>query len=173
MKSVIVSAFVESPQGELHAVGRVWLDDRLSRIGAVRGRHDDGGGMARTRVALAAVCRAGVCAIYPARGGTEVMSAADSRLRAFAFAIAAVAVAGASGWIFWSMREAEPIVAGPGVTAQRMLSATEPSLAGGPGDTPVFELAGPKPGGTMMILGGTHPQEIGGVLTAVPVTADA
>jgi len=96
------------------------------------------------------------------------MSAADlSRARAFAFSIVALAVAGASGWIFWSMREAEPIVAGPGVTAQRMLSATEPSLAGGSGDTPVFELAGPKPGGTMMILGGTHPQEIGGVLAAV------
>ena len=97
-----------------------------------------------------------------------MMSAADlSRARAFAFSIVALAVAGASGWIFWSMREAEPIVAGPGVTAQRMLSATEPSLAGGSGDTPVFELAGPKPGGTMMILGGTHPQEIGGVLAAV------
>jgi hypothetical protein len=96
------------------------------------------------------------------------MLAADaSRLRAFAFAVAALAVAGASGWIFWSMREAEPIVAGPGVTTQRMLSATEPSLAGGPGDTPVFELAGPMPGGTMMILGGTHPQEIGGMLAAV------
>src|SRR5258708_32092118 len=94
MKSVIVSASVESPQGELHAVGRAWLDDRLSRIGVVRRRHDDGGGMERTRLALAAVCRAGVCAIHPARGGTEVMSAADSRLRAFAFAIAAVAVAG-------------------------------------------------------------------------------
>src|SRR5260370_8059863 len=93
MKSVIVSAFVESPQGELHAVGRVWLDDRLSRIGAVRRRHDDGGGMARTRVALAAVCRAGVCAIYPARGGTEVMSAAGPRLRAFPFAPAAVPAA--------------------------------------------------------------------------------
>jgi hypothetical protein len=96
-----------------------------------------------------------------------MMSAAHSRLRAFAFSITALAVSGASGWIFWSMREAEPVVAGPGVTAQRMLSATEPSLAGGPGDTPVFELAGPKPGGTMMILGGTHPQEIGGMLAAV------
>jgi hypothetical protein len=102
-----------------------------------------------------------------------MMSAADSRLRAFAFSVAAVAVAGASGWIFWSMREAEPIVAGPGVTAQRMLSATEPSLAGGPGDTPVFELAGPKPGGTMMILGGTHPQEIGGALAAVLMIENA
>src|SRR5258708_11440807 len=63
--------------------------------------------------------------------------------------------------------------AGRGVPAQRMLSATEPSLAGGPGDTPVFELAGPKPGGTMMILGGTHPQEIGGVLTAVLMIENA
>src|SRR5258708_13215852 len=54
-----------------------------------------------------------------------------------------------------------------------MLSATEPSLWAGPGATPVFELAGPKPGGTMMILGGTHPQEIGGVLTAVLMIENA
>src|SRR5258708_30413673 len=54
-----------------------------------------------------------------------------------------------------------------------MLSATEPSVAGGPGATPVFELAGPRPGGTMMILGGTHPQEIGGVLAAVLMIENA
>ena len=71
------------------------------------------------------------------------MTAAESsRLRAFAFSFAALVVAGAAGWIFWSLSEAEPIGAGPGVTNQRMLSAIEPSLAGGPGDTPVFELAG-------------------------------
>src|SRR5262249_48074567 len=111
--------------------------------------------MARARLALAALCRAGVCAVHPARGGGEVVAGAHaSRPGAFAFSLAALAVAGASAWTFWSMREAEPIVAGPGVTAQRMLSTTEPSLAGGPGDTPVFELAGEKPGGTMMILGG-------------------
>jgi hypothetical protein len=87
-------------------------------------------------------CRAGVCAVHPARSGDEVTTAAESsRLRAFAFSVAALAVAGAAGWIFWSMLEAEPNVAG-GVTNQRMLSAIEPSLAGGPGDTPVFELAG-------------------------------
>jgi hypothetical protein len=91
------------------------------------------------------------------------------RARALAFSVAALAVAGAAGWIFRSMREAEPIIAGPGVTGQRMLSAIEPSLAGGSGDTPVFDLAGDKPGGTMMILGGTHPQEVGGVLAAVLV----
>lgn len=68
--------------------------------------------------------------------------------------------------------DAEPIIAGPGVTGQRMLSAVEPRLAGGLGDTPLFELAGAKSGGTMMILGGTHPQEIGGMLTAVLVVED-
>ena len=98
-----------------------------------------------------------------------MMAGPSSRIRALAISIAAVAVAGASGWIFWSMREPEPIVAGPGVTGQRMLSAVEPSLAGGPGDTPVYELAGDKPGGVMMILGGTHPQEIAGMLAAVLV----
>jgi hypothetical protein len=92
-----------------------------------------------------------------------------ARVRAAAFSVAALAVAGAAGSILAAMREAEPIIAGPGVTAQRMLSATEPSLAGGPGDTPVFELSGDKPGGTLLILGGTHPQEIGGMLAAVLV----
>src|SRR4051812_9465165 len=71
------------------------------------------------------------------------------------------------------MRDAEPIVAGPGVTSHRMLSAIEPSLAGGPSDTPVFELAGEKPGGTFLILGGTHPQEIGGMLAAVLMIENA
>ena len=82
------------------------------------------------------------------------------------FSIFALVVTLAAAWIFRSMQEAEPIVAGAGVTAQRMLSATEPSLAAEPGDTPVFELAG-SPGGTMLILGGTHPQEIGGVMAAI------
>jgi predicted deacylase len=93
----------------------------------------------------------------------------EPRRRAIVLCVATLAVTITAGWMFAAMREAEPIIAGPGVTAQRMLSASEPSLAGGPGDTPVFELAGGKPGGTMLILGGTHPQEIGGMLAAVLV----
>ena len=88
------------------------------------------------------------------------------------FSIFALVVAFFAGRIFHAMQEAEPIVAGPGVTAQRMLSATEPSLAGGPGDTPVFELAG-APGGTMLLLGGTHPQEIGGAMAAILMVENA
>ena len=96
-----------------------------------------------------------------------------ARAPAFALTVAAIAVAACAGAKFSAMRRAEPIVAGPGVTITRMLSAVEPSLAGGPGDTPVFELAGQQPGGTMMILGGTHPQEIGGVLAAVLMIENA
>jgi hypothetical protein len=95
-----------------------------------------------------------------------------ARFCAIAFSIGALVVTLCAASIFRSMQEAEPIVAGAGVTAQRMLSATEPSLAGGPGDTPVFELAG-APGGTMLILGGTHPQEIGGVLAAILMVENA
>jgi hypothetical protein len=95
-----------------------------------------------------------------------------ARLCAIAFSIGALVVTLSAASIFRAMQVPEPIVAGPGVTAQRMLSATEPSLAGGPGDTPVFELAG-APGGTMLILGGTHPQEIGGVMAAILMVENA
>lgn len=87
--------------------------------------------------------------------------------------VGSLTVATSAGAIFHSMREAEPIVAGPGVTAQRMLGEIEPSLAGGSGDTPVFELAGGKPGATFLILGGTHPQEIGGMLAAILMIENA
>jgi hypothetical protein len=96
-----------------------------------------------------------------------------TNVSALAFSVAALAVAITATSIFRAMHEAEPIVAGPGVTAQRMLGAIEPSLAGGPGDTPVFELKGDKPGGTLLILGGTHPQEIGGMLAAVLMVENA
>src|SRR5262249_2801124 len=92
---------------------------------------------------------------------------------ALAFSVAVLAVTVSAAAIFRAMHEAEPIIAGPGVTAQRMLGAVEPSLAGGPGDTPVLELNGDKPGGTLLILGGTHPQEIAGMLAAVLMVENA
>ena len=71
------------------------------------------------------------------------------------------------------MSVSEPIVAGPGVTASRMLSALEPSLAAGSGDTPVFELAGETPGGRILILGGTHPPETAGMMAAILLVENA
>src|SRR5262245_60786757 len=98
---------------------------------------------------------------------------ARSRRVALAFSVAAVAIVAASGWIFWSMPQAAPIPAGPGVTAQHMLGDYQPNIKGGDGDTPVFELAGAKDGPTLMVLGGTHPQEIAGMLAAIVLVENA
>jgi hypothetical protein len=105
-----------------------------------------------------------------------MMAARDflrTHICALAFTMGALVVSVSAASIFRSMHVPEPIVAGPGVTLARMLSANERSLAGGPGDTPVFELNGDKPGGTLMILGGTHPQEIAGMLAAVLMVENA
>lgn len=91
----------------------------------------------------------------------------QGRASALAFTAVGIAIAVTSGFIFHDMRRPEPIVAGPGVTKQSMLGDIVPDLAGGPGDTPVFELVGKEPGPTVMVIGGTHPQEIAGMLAAV------
>lgn len=70
-------------------------------------------------------------------------------------------------WLFMSMHEQEPIVAGPGVTRMTLLSEYFSGLAGTPADTPVYILEGQQPGGTVLVLGGTHPQEVSGMLAAV------
>ena len=95
------------------------------------------------------------------------------RSSAVAFFAGAVIVAAVSGWIFASMHVAEPLVAGPGVTATRMLSDIDASLTGRGGDTPVFELAGAEDGGTLLVLGGTHGTEIAGMIAAVILVENA
>jgi hypothetical protein len=78
-----------------------------------------------------------------------------------------------AGIEFMAMREPEPIVPGPGVTAQRTLSDFSAGLRNTYGDTPVYELTGAEPGGTMVIIGGTHPQEISGLMTAILMIENA
>jgi predicted deacylase len=55
---------------------------------------------------------------------------------------------------------------GPGVTAERMLSAYLPALVSTPGDTQVYVLEGAQPGGTAVVVGGTHGNEIAGIMAA-------
>ena len=62
---------------------------------------------------------------------------------------------------------------GPGVTATRMLSAYAPLLAHTPGDTPVYVLDGAEPGGTVFVAGGTHGNEIAGIMAAVVLVEHA
>lgn len=93
-------------------------------------------------------------------------STLSDKRQAIAFLTGAAVIAIAAGAIFVSMWEAEPIIAGPGVTLETTLGKIEQSLYGTPGDTPVFELAGEKPGASILVLGGTHPQEIAGMIAA-------
>lgn len=97
----------------------------------------------------------------------------SERRSAMLFSVGALAITVVAAGIFISMHEREPIYAGPGVTKQAMLSASEPSLLGGSGDTPVFELEGVKKGPTITILGGTHAQETAGMLAAILVIENA
>jgi hypothetical protein len=55
---------------------------------------------------------------------------------------------------------------GPGVIAISKLSAYLPSLTNTPGDTFLYLLKGSEPGGTVLVAGGTHANEIAGVVAA-------
>lgn len=55
---------------------------------------------------------------------------------------------------------------GPGVTRVTTLSEWHPILEGTPGDTPVFVLEGREKGGTLVVVGGTHENELAGVFAA-------
>ena len=80
------------------------------------------------------------------------------------FVIAAVVYLGI---VFSSAREKEPIYPGPGVTDVRMLSDWYPALKGTNGDTEVYILDSGVPGASMLVLGGTHPNEPSGFISAV------
>jgi predicted deacylase len=54
-----------------------------------------------------------------------------------------------------------------------MLSHYHPSLAGTPGDTPVYVFEGAEPGGTLVVVGGTHENEIAGVFAATVLVETA
>jgi predicted deacylase len=62
---------------------------------------------------------------------------------------------------------------GTGVTSARMLSEWAPALAGTPGDTRVYVLEGREPGATVFVAGGTHGNEIAGIVAAVVLVEHA
>ncbi len=68
---------------------------------------------------------------------------------------------------FAEMHEVEPIVEGPGVTDMGRLSDYLDKLEGSPGDTDVYYMDSGEPGGTVLIIGGLHPNEPAGLLAAV------
>ena len=66
-----------------------------------------------------------------------------------------------------SQTESEKIFSGSGVGQRTMLSSYFDGIKNTVMDTEVFILQGNEPGGTAVILGGTHPNEPAGYITAV------
>lgn len=95
------------------------------------------------------------------------------RITALGLFFLAIILAYVSGQSFLKMDEEEPIVAGTGVTEIKMLSDYFPKLKGTMGDTEIYVLNGEKPGGSMLVLGGTHPNEPAAYLTTVIMIENA
>ncbi|MBS3788924.1 succinylglutamate desuccinylase/aspartoacylase family protein [Candidatus Bipolaricaulota bacterium] len=91
----------------------------------------------------------------------------SSRAISVAFLIIAVTLALLAGRSFQAMHEPKSIYPGSGITDEFDLHRYNKNLKGTPGDTSVYVLEGEKPGGTALIVGGTHPDEPAGFLTTV------
>ena len=89
-------------------------------------------------------------------------------LPAFALSLILLAASAASAAV--SDPEVRP---GPGVTSIRSLSCYLPGLTNTPGDTPVYVLEGKESGGTVFVAGGTHANEIAGVMAATVLVEHA
>lgn len=97
----------------------------------------------------------------------------NKKITASIFLCIALICAFISGKSYLAMHEEEIIVEGLGVTEQKMLSDYFPKLKGTNGDTKVYVLHGKKPGGSMLVLGGTHPNEPSGFMSAVMLVENA
>ncbi len=72
-----------------------------------------------------------------------------------------------AGSSFYRSRHlAEPVVAGPGVTRVATLGDYFEPVKGTINDANVYVLEGREPGGTVLVLGGTHPEEPAGRLAS-------
>jgi hypothetical protein len=76
--------------------------------------------------------------------------------------LALLATSGAS--FYKSRRLPEPVVLGPGVTSVKQLADYFEPLRGTANDCHIYVLEGREPGATMLVLGGSHPEEPAGRL---------
>ncbi len=95
------------------------------------------------------------------------MNEGTMRIRKAVFAALGLAALAGSGISFYRSRHlAEPVVLGPGVTGVKRLSEYYHGLAGTANDCNLYFLEGRERGATMVVLGGTHPEEPAGRLAA-------
>lgn len=97
----------------------------------------------------------------------------NKKVTASIFLALALVISFVSGKSYSTMHEVETIVPGAGVVEKKMLSDYSPKLKGSNGDTEVYILKGEKPGGSMLVLGGTHPNEPSGLMSAVMLIENA
>ena len=99
-----------------------------------------------------------------------------NRLTAVLMLLAVAAVAAISGNSYLKMRNPAPevdrLVPQEGFE-RRMLSDWFDGLRDTPADTPVFVQEGAEPGGTVLVLGGTHANVPAGVMAAVVMLENA
>ncbi len=90
-----------------------------------------------------------------------------STLRKIALAALGAALAAGAGLSFYRSRHLrEPVVPGPAVARVARLSEYFSGVRGTVNDANVYVLEGKEPGGAVLILGGTHPEEPAGRLAA-------
>ncbi|MDR7870241.1 MAG: hypothetical protein RIN55_05230 [Tissierellaceae bacterium] len=88
--------------------------------------------------------------------------------------IVVIAICIISGRDFLRMHKPDPIAtSNPNLTEIRMLSDYSPGLKGTASDTEVYIIEGENPGASMLILGGTHSNEIAGMFSAVTYIENA
>ena len=85
----------------------------------------------------------------------------------------ALIIAYAAAQSFLVMAQDDVIVKGPGVSEIRMLGEYFSGLKNTAGDTEIYILRGPKPGGRALVLGGTHPNEPSGYMSAILLIENA
>jgi predicted deacylase len=90
------------------------------------------------------------------------MPALARKLIIGAFGLALLVSSGAS--FYRSRHLAEPVVLGPGVTSVKTLGEYFDGIKGTVNDINLYVLEGKQPGGTVFVMGGTHPEEPAGRL---------
>lgn len=86
---------------------------------------------------------------------------------AIGFLFGALILAGIAARDFLRMRTPDLIIPSDGLSRTGLLSEYAPDLAGTNGDTPYYLYDSRNPGPTMLVLGGTHPNEPAGFIATV------
>lgn len=97
-----------------------------------------------------------------------------THISAIAILLVAGVVGSIAGMSFYTKRHfQEDIVAGPNVTEVMKLFEFNPNLEGTIGDTDIYVLQGEEEGGSVLLLGGTHPNEPAGHMAAIVLEENA